>query len=215
MQAAASHAECCVCFEPLFSQQCGFFTAGNPSVRSCRHILHLECGSSTSGSQCPLCRTPFLNLVALPSAVQDPSAWFHAIDQNNNGSICYDEISIGLQACLDVNWRQIDRDADTLWSRWDHDGSGNISLDEFLRPDGILSYIREHYPTTPPRAIPVLKTDRRGWFAYWDQGVILLVLYFHRYVSPLSLDTHSVLYCYFDVDSFLIMPETKKTTVAV
>ena len=162
-------AECPICFDELCSEQCVSFNNDNSSSRSCGHYFHEACASSLISRECPICRQQFSRISRIPNPLQDPEGWFLWTDSDGDGSLSFDEICSGLQCQLPLDWNRICADTDSLWGRWDSDGSGGISLREFVNPEtGVLSYIRRMYPTAT-RDIPNITTHKLAWFSYWDE----------------------------------------------
>ena len=164
-------AECSVCFEPLAG-------SGGAVVRltrcgvSCGHYVHATCAARwrERESRCPVCRSPFDAIARFPT-VEDPRAWFGAVDADASGTLSMREVVTALKATvpgLDVE--RLERELPGLWARWDGNGDGTIDFDElFKRPDGLLEYVKAAFadrrvPEAPPP--PLSQTD--AWFRHWD-----------------------------------------------
>ena len=52
---------------------------------------------------CPLCRTTFESVVAVPKLESDPSAWFKVVDMNGDGGLSKSEIKYVLLAQLPID----------------------------------------------------------------------------------------------------------------
>lgn len=177
-RAAVEYAECPICFEPLCQQQCGAMYTRN-GVRTCSHYLHFDCLQSLAHHSCPLDRQNFDRLDRIPNPVDQPEEWFRAIDVNGDGELTYQEALEGLKTAIPVDWRGIEADVDSMWTRWDPDGNGTISMAEFLtRGVGLIEYLSLHFPREEREAPPPLLLggpDDAGWlnsctafFNYWD-----------------------------------------------
>jgi uncharacterized protein YbcV (DUF1398 family) len=89
-----------------------------------------------------MCRAPFVDVMVIPNPMGDPHGWFEAVDTNHSGELSYAEVLEGLKATLPVDWKKIEADTDRLWSIWDANRSGSISIDEFMnRSSGMMTYI--------------------------------------------------------------------------
>jgi len=173
-QTSKNEAECAICYAHLCKGRVAVLRDAQ-GERSCRHFFHASCLEklAQSGVQCicPLCRTPFTESLPVPSPEEDPEAWFKAADASRRGKLTRQEVTEALRAVLPVDGDALERHFDFLWASWDKTGSGDISLDEFLSPDGgLLSWVvattkevqkRGEYP-------PDVALDREGWFRYWD-----------------------------------------------
>lgn len=146
---------------------------------------------SSSDGRCPMCRTAYDSHLIIPDPRIDPEGWFKLIDWDNSCELDPEEVTDGLKATVDLDFRRVEADIQSLWSRWDHDGNGSISLNEFKT--GLLPYILENYPgaerpiphleTEVPSAfefydivaarengaVPDISTKPRLWFQYWDE----------------------------------------------
>ena len=162
-------AECSVCFEPL---------AGAPVVLcasrgvSCGHYLHETCARrwQQRESRCPVCRSPFDGIDRFP-AIDDPRAWFAAVDCDRSGTLSQREVVAALKATvpgLDVE--RFDRDILGLWRRWDLNNDGTIDFNElFKEPDGLLAYARAAFRGGPRvDGEPPPLRDGAAWFRFWD-----------------------------------------------
>ena len=162
-------AECSVCFEPL---------AGAPVVLcasrgvSCGHYLHETCARRwrQRESRCPVCRSPFDGIDRFP-AIDDPRAWFAAVDCDRSGTLSQREVVAALKATvpgLDVE--RFDRDILGLWRRWDLNNDGTIDFNElFKEPDGLLAYARAAFRGGPRvDGEPPPLRDGAAWFRFWD-----------------------------------------------
>jgi Ca2+-binding EF-hand superfamily protein len=106
----------------------------------------------------------------MPNPVEDPVGWFRGVDIDGNGHLSFDEVLKGLETALEVDWGKINGEADRRWGDWDHDESGEISLDEFLnRSQGLIKYLTENYRSRERGPPPDIKRDASAWFQFWDE----------------------------------------------
>mmetsp|Transcript_34963 Transcript_34963/g.60162 ORF Transcript_34963/g.60162 Transcript_34963/m.60162 type:complete len:253 (-) Transcript_34963:632-1390(-) len=70
---ASDHAECAICFEPLCNPEPVAVFCDGQSKRVCHHFFHLECARQTAqlGTDCPLCRAQFANVLQVPDVQDD------------------------------------------------------------------------------------------------------------------------------------------------
>lgn len=168
-QRAEEYAECAVCFDDLFAQPCGA-AYGSDGNRSCGHYCHVSCLQSLGVKACPHCQIPFHSVVPLPDPIANPEAWFRAIDADHDGKLGMEEITEGLKTAIQADWRTVEMDGDRLWAHWDLDGSGHVTLDEFVgKSGGLIGYIREKMPRVVRPAPPSIETQPNEWFSYWDE----------------------------------------------
>ncbi len=178
---AERHEECVVCFDPLPERPVGMLMchpAGNtsrPRERVCRHYFHLDCLEGLRKPWlCPLCRKPFSHIENVPILnlhdTRSADAWFAYFDRDHDGELTYDEIMEGLKAQIPLEWPRVEADMDRLWPRWDTNGDGALSRDEFLRPrEGFLAYLTANYGQQPRPPPPDIQRDKGAWFRYWDE----------------------------------------------
>jgi len=186
IQLAELHQECVICFDQLYKQPiCRLIN--EDSQRACAHLFHQECINGWMGevqnwdpdddeheppesNRCPICRADFCDAELIPDLRIDPRAWFDKLDENNDGSLTYNEIIDGLKAQVPLDWGKIESDVDKLWAQWDKDGNGSISYEEFADENtGIFAYLMKNYPANPRPDPPNLIEDYEGWFDYWDE----------------------------------------------
>ncbi len=170
---AQRHAECAVCFEDLCSMPCAVFVDGH-ARRCCSHFLHEVCARALPTKACPLCRAPFEATRTLPSIRDDPHGWFACVDVEGDGRLSKVQVREALVTQFPLDTSKFDGVIDTLWARWDHDGSGFVSREEFADPDsGLLADVRAQLlkvPRAPPERVPDIATDRNKWFDHFDEG---------------------------------------------
>lgn len=162
--------ECPICFDELFCSPVGTL-CNSQNKPICKHSYHAKCVEELPKPwKCPLCRLDFTKVLTAPDIKVDPYAWFEFLDIDKSGSISYEELVDGLKSQILLNWSKIECDADTLWSKWDKDGNGNISIDEFCDPkSGVMAYLLEVYPTNPRPPPPDILKNKKEWFNYWDE----------------------------------------------
>ena len=116
---------------------------------------------------CPQCRLPFNNIKEVPVASEDPDGWFFCVDVEGDGRLSRTQVLNVLVSTFPLDWRKTEEALPTLWERWDRDGSGFISRQEFMDPDGgLLAFVRAHLlhlPTEPPAGATPAQ-----WFRYFD-----------------------------------------------
>ena len=116
---------------------------------------------------CPQCRLPFNNIKEVPVASEDPDGWFFCVDVEGDGRLSRTQVLNVLLTQFPLDWRKTEEALPTLWERWDRDGSGFISRQEFMDPDGgLLAFVRAHLlhlPTEPPAG-----ATQAQWFRYFD-----------------------------------------------
>lgn len=168
---AAQHQECPECYDPLYIKPVSVLCENSSGTRACGHYLHSECASMKQDKTCAVCQHSFTSVCNLPNPLEDPKQWFSVVDTDGDKQLGYEEILDGLKAQLALDWGKIEADADTLWSKWDADGSMMVSEKEFLDPkNGPIAYLKEHYPRTieftPP---PDIRHNKAAWFDFWDE----------------------------------------------
>jgi Ca2+-binding EF-hand superfamily protein len=174
---AEEHAECTICYVEMHERPAAVLLGGpNKDKRVCRHFLHLECAenllkSNGARSCCPLCRSPFTAVKRVPDFDIDPHAWFKCVDADGSGSLSKSEVLEVLKALLAVDYQALERNVDSLWSRWDMDGSGEVDYQELCdKKTGLLVYVRSHFARKkmlpPPR---LTLSTREEWFHFWDE----------------------------------------------
>ena len=64
---AEEHAECSICFDPLYCRQCVILVTPTPSgvQRVCMHAFHTDCIERLSTKSCPICRTKFTEVITV------------------------------------------------------------------------------------------------------------------------------------------------------
>jgi Ca2+-binding EF-hand superfamily protein len=117
---------------------------------------------------CPCCRGPFTGFRAIPQILDDATAWFNTVDADHSGVLSKPELYVALHAQFPLSMTE---DAwDTLWVRFDKDGSGAISLDEITEPaTGVLAFILANFLSSRDSSEPPdIRRDKRSWFVYFD-----------------------------------------------
>ena len=155
LSTSALHTECCICFDSLHERPSATLTLRG--ANACPHYFHLECAQELCGHSsmhCPQCRLPFDNIKEVPLASEDPDGWFFCVDVEGDGRLSRTQVLNVLVTQFPLDWRKTEEALPTLWERWDRDGSGFISRQEFMDPDGgLLAFVRAHLlhlPTEPP-----------------------------------------------------------------
>jgi hypothetical protein len=107
------------------------------------------------------------------------------IDVDGSGALSKDEVIEAVKSTINCNWREFEEEladvfdgegslvpGESLWRRWDADGNGTLSCNEFIADGGLLDYVLEHYPVPDIQPMPVLKAydiaSYRAFFEYWD-----------------------------------------------
>jgi len=170
---AAEHAECTICYGEMFEKPAGALM-NSSDKRACRHFLHFDCAqnfaSTAPRKTCPICRTPFASIKQVPDLDKDPRGWFSCVDADGNGRLSKAEVLEVLKALFAVDVKLLEKNVDSLWSRWDRDGNGEVDFSELCGPGGLLSYVRNHFARkrrAPPPALTLI--NREEFFTYWDE----------------------------------------------
>eukprot|EP00966_Prymnesium_polylepis_P138917 3210171-Prymnesium_polylepis.2 len=136
VSAAERYAECCICYSPLHEQPCAVLMLDDE--RACTHHLHFACAErvlAEGDSSCPLCRAAFSRLRRVPTIEESPAGWFMCVDADQSGQLSRQEVTRVLTSQFPLDEAKLDEALDRLWHRWDADGSGSISSEDFLAPD--------------------------------------------------------------------------------
>ena len=106
---------------------------------------------------CPVCRTDSAAIRLMPRIEDNPRAWFAAADAAGDGRLSRREAELALVSQFPLNYVKLSASLDECWRRWDHDGSGFISTEEFVAPGtGLLDYARKYLlRETPAPAVAV------------------------------------------------------------
>jgi len=124
---------------------------------------------------CVVCHTPYEGFADVPDFEVDPEGFFQVVDFDRNHRLNQGEVIAALKALVDVDYKKIEQDADTLWDLWDKNLDGTISFQEMMRPKtGLLHYVRSRYPVekaAPQVAPPPVLSDKtkKAFFDYWDE----------------------------------------------
>mmetsp|Transcript_15528 Transcript_15528/g.40122 ORF Transcript_15528/g.40122 Transcript_15528/m.40122 type:complete len:451 (-) Transcript_15528:392-1744(-) len=188
LTAGERHAECCICFEPLHEEKGATFLAAG-SKRACAHYFHARCAhdlmsSNFGGSQktCPVCRTEVARVLEVPTVTEDPGGWFFCVDVDGAGRLSRREVLNVLVTQFPIDLEKLEANLATLWSRWDIDGSGFLTREDFVDPErGLLNWVRVHLlhelstieaseaePEVP--SSPVGQRQPAEWFAICDDS---------------------------------------------
>jgi len=170
---AQKHGECPICFGKLAEKQtCAFVkTKEGHEKRVCPHYLHLDCMSNLLISECPVCDASFTKSVPVPRPETNAEEWFRFVDVDGNGRLTKTEVVNVFAAQLSLDVGQLSSTLDKLWSKWDTNNNGTISMEEMLKPKtGLLSFVlkargldQNNYTN-----LPNLK-DTESFFAFWDE----------------------------------------------
>ena len=153
---ADTHAECCICIEPLHAEPLATLTFNRRNA--CAHFLHARCADELLGSEttswageavsrptknCPICRAEFNGIVRVPALSEDVDGWFWSVDVEGDGRLSRQQVLNVLVAQFPIDTSKLDEVLPTLWERWDMDGTGYVSKDEFLHPEqGLMRFVR-------------------------------------------------------------------------
>jgi hypothetical protein len=75
-----------------------------------------------------------------------------------------------LKALLAVDYKELERNADYLWPRWDTDQSGELDFNELCGKGGLLMYVRSHFARKRRASPPLLSmSNLEDFFTYWDE----------------------------------------------
>jgi hypothetical protein len=120
---------------------------------------------------CPITGQRAHRVLELPDIRADPAAWFKIVDMDGDGKLSRTEIIDALKAQLPIDCKRLDMEAKALWAVWDKDGSGFIEEAEFFGPEGMVAAVSVAFEivSTAPAAIPSIGTDRKSWFAFFDE----------------------------------------------
>ncbi|KAI9016678.1 hypothetical protein DFJ74DRAFT_239175 [Hyaloraphidium curvatum] len=170
---AVEHAECLLCFDEMHKYPAAVFASAE-NRRTCPHFMHLTCAESLVTARhalCPACRRPFAKVRPVPAYDADPRGFFDAVDGDANGSLSKFEVVSVLKALLPIDYRALERDVDSFWTRWDTDSSGELSYEELCGPQGLLVYVRDKFRRSGdrPEPPPLNHNNLRAWFEYWDE----------------------------------------------
>jgi Ca2+-binding EF-hand superfamily protein len=98
------------------------------------------------------------------------------VDVDGDQRLDRNEVLTVLKAQYRLDWRKLEEHLDSLWERWDQDGSGDLAYEELFAPEGLIAYItgeevaNQFAPEeTPSRGEPPALSDAAGWFRYWDE----------------------------------------------
>ena len=148
--AAENHAECCICFEAMYLEPIATLTADGQNAcahflhaRCARDLLHTENAAFENAKFCPMCRMDVNGMRTVPNIMEDPEGWFFCVDVEGDGRLSKQQVLNILTMQFPVDLEKLEAHLPTLWSRWDRDGSGFVSKQEFLDPDvGLLRFVR-------------------------------------------------------------------------
>ena len=167
--AAAHHAECAVCFEPLCDGTSVVFV-DTDRLRVCRHYFHEECVTdlrpdSEQTFRCPLCRTPFTIMTKMPDPRLEPKLWFQLACTTKTGQLTKMEVRDVLLATVNTDCDILESVVDKRWKDWDKSNTGTLTSEE---ADGLLEFVRMNVPGRRHKPPPSLITDPGSWFEFID-----------------------------------------------
>lgn len=173
--AAVKHAECPICFEPLFRGAIGVFL-NERGRRVSQHFYNLDAARewlSSGSGQCPLTRKPIHSVLPVPDVREDPEAWFKAVDVDGDGRLSRREVVEALKAQLPVDNEALDAAAADnshwMWQQWDLDGSGYIERSELVEPQGLVAYVSTVFKREDEERVPEISANKQAWYDYWDE----------------------------------------------
>eukprot|EP00281_Chroomonas_sp_CCMP1168_P009241 CAMPEP_0206272876 /NCGR_PEP_ID=MMETSP0047_2-20121206/34258_1 /ASSEMBLY_ACC=CAM_ASM_000192 /TAXON_ID=195065 /ORGANISM="Chroomonas mesostigmatica_cf, Strain CCMP1168" /LENGTH=249 /DNA_ID=CAMNT_0053701859 /DNA_START=68 /DNA_END=818 /DNA_ORIENTATION=- len=171
-QRAIEYAECVVCFDDMYKEQAGVLLQGGKAVVPALLAPAMRKDGARlkwGGKCCPVCRKAFDGVDAVPGIDDDPHGWFKVVDLNGDGKLSQREVVEVLKAQLPIDYLRLEAELPDLWNTWDVNKDNIISEEELLEPNrGLLAYIKREFPRSEAAGIPDIRTDREGWFRYWD-----------------------------------------------
>ena len=132
--------ECTICLLPLCDGgRCAVLT--RRGVRTCRHFFHLSCALPLPHDKgCPLCRSPFDGVSALPLPWEDPTRWFRCVDLSQDRRLSRQEVVDALVSQFPLALSPLEAALeDELWAKWDTNRDGFIEEGELV---GVLDFCR-------------------------------------------------------------------------
>jgi len=175
---ARRHAECPICFEPLYQGQLGVFV-GADGRRVGPQFFRYEAAeewiaeSNDVTKECPVTHLPIASVVLVPSMLDDPKGWFRVCDVDGDRRLSRAEVVEALKAQLPLDNAALERFAtdDGAWREWDSDGSGFIEFPEIMDEDrGLLGFVRAAFARASEcKPVPDIQKDRHGWYQRWDE----------------------------------------------
>ena len=169
-EAAAQHAECAVCFEPLCKGHVVVFI-NHRKARVCRHYFHEACVRDLRPDlqgvfRCPLCRSPFEIILRMPDPRVDEKEWFRLASTREAGTLSRVEVKDVLLATVDTDEGVVEEVVENKWAGWDRLGTGYI---ERPHADGLFEFVRMNLPGRRDDPPPDLFRDRGAWFEFFDK----------------------------------------------
>eukprot|EP00754_Rhynchopus_humris_P018670 Rhum_TRINITY_DN14611_c6_g1::Rhum_TRINITY_DN14611_c6_g1_i1::g.103360::m.103360 len=169
-EAAAQHAECAVCFEPLCKGHVVVFI-NHRKARVCRHYFHEACVRDLRPDlqgvfRCPLCRSPFEIILRMPDPRVDEKEWFRLASTREAGTLSRVEVKDVLLATVDTDEGVVEEVVENKWAGWDRLGTGFI---ERPHADGLFEFVRMNLPGRRDNPPPDLFRDRGAWFEFFDK----------------------------------------------
>mmetsp|Transcript_62594 Transcript_62594/g.86036 ORF Transcript_62594/g.86036 Transcript_62594/m.86036 type:complete len:195 (-) Transcript_62594:561-1145(-) len=120
-----------------------------------------------------MCRASFAGVLEVPSLDSDPDGWFKACDVSGEGHLNPREVLDLIKAQFPIDYEKLEKDLPRLWSRWDPNGDGCISRQEFMASDGgLLTFIKRNFTKDSAAMVvqyPDIRNDKSAWFDFFDE----------------------------------------------
>eukprot|EP00620_Florenciella_sp_RCC1587_P020677 CAMPEP_0182577580 /NCGR_PEP_ID=MMETSP1324-20130603/38231_1 /TAXON_ID=236786 /ORGANISM="Florenciella sp., Strain RCC1587" /LENGTH=165 /DNA_ID=CAMNT_0024793421 /DNA_START=80 /DNA_END=574 /DNA_ORIENTATION=+ len=88
-----------------------------------------------------MCNQAFEKVESVPDALDEPKKWFKLVDLDGNGTLSQKEVVEVLKAQLPIDADDLEESFGQLWNSWDKDKCGELSYDELMSHNGLLSYL--------------------------------------------------------------------------
>lgn len=182
---AYERGECGLCYGKLYSSPVAVMVAG-ARRRVCKHYVHVVCAQRLMDlfhvHACPICSTPFSEVVELPNVMLQLDAFWAVVDSNGDGRLSRDELLDVLRATFDVgDLEALAAEVDAKWSAWDASNKGYLTKDDLRRraADGgtFADWLVQKWPTdrlfrmgssTEPTPPPLSESTAAEWFRFYD-----------------------------------------------
>ncbi|KAJ9446151.1 Arrestin domain-containing protein A [Diplonema papillatum] len=176
-EAAAQHAECAVCFEPLCNGTSVVFVDSN-RVRICRHYFHEACvkdlrPDTASIYRCPLCRKSFSIIVRMPDPRTDAATWFDLAGVTE-GRLTKVEVREVLLSTVNTDAEVLGTVVNAKWADWctmtgdGAEGAEEVILWNTQGAEELLEFVRMNVPGRRLKPPPDITLDRGAWFEFFD-----------------------------------------------
>lgn len=168
---ALEQGECTECFDRLCKEPAGALFRG--PQRACCHYFHVRCGITrltSADPTCRVCKAAFDAVQPFPDVHKDPMKWFSFVDADHNDKLSKQEVLEALKAVLNVDPVVMMERMPQQWkSEWDKNKDGNICIEEFVSPQGLLAFVEANMPPPHSVAPPALSAGtKEAWFHFWD-----------------------------------------------